>query len=322
MDGTACSSWYFLRFASPHEHERPFDPEAVRTWLPVDTYVGGAEQTVSHLLYARFMTKVLHDAGLLPFAEPFTRLRNQGVLHAPDGQRMSKSRGNVITPDEVVAEHGVDALRTYVVFIAPFEASVTWDESGIRGVTRFLSRFYALAHDVVTGEVGRQGAPCDERLRRLQHATVSRVTDDMEAFKYNTAVAALMGWLDELDAARDREVSLAQWREMVGAFTILLAPFAPFVTEEVWQALLGHDESVHRQPWPGYDPALLSGGTVTLAVQVNGRLRDTVAVPAGASEAEVQAAALARPRIRFHVGEQAVRRVIVVPGRVVNVVIG
>ncbi len=320
MDGTACSSWYFLRFASPHEDERPFDLEAVRTWLPVDTYVGGAEQTVSHLLYARFMTKVLHDAGLLPFAEPFARLRNQGVLHAPDGQRMSKSRGNVITPDEVVAEHGVDALRTYVVFIAPFEASVTWDESGIRGVTRFLSRFYALAHGVATGETGREGAPDDEALWRLQHATVARVTDDMAAFKYNTAVAALMGWLNELEAARDRETSPAQWREMAGVFTILLAPFAPFLAEEVWQALLGHGDTVHRQRWPGYDPALLEGGAVTLPVQVDGRLRDTLSVPAGASEAEVQAAALALPRVQYHLDGRTVRRVILVPGRVVNVV--
>ena len=322
MDGTVCSSWYFLRFASPHDHERAFDPEAVSYWLPVDTYVGWAEHAVSHLLFARFVTKALHDAGLLPFVEPFARLRNQGVLHAPDGQRMSKSRGNVITPDEVVAEHGVDALRTYVVFIAPFDASVTWDESGIRGVTRFLSRFYALAHDVATGEIGREDAPGDEALRRLQHATVARVTDDMEAFKYNTAVAALMAWLNELEAARDREISPAQWREMAGVITILLAPFAPFLAEEVWQVLLGHGETVHRQPWPAYDPALLEGGIITLAVQVDGRLRDTITVPAGASEEEVQAAALAQPRVQVHLDGRAISRVIVVPGRVVNVVTG
>jgi leucyl-tRNA synthetase len=320
MDGTVCSSWYFLRFASPHEQERPFDREAIRYWLPVDTYVGGAEHAVSHLLYARFVTKALHDAGLLPFVEPFTRLRNQGVLHAPDGRRMSKSRGNVITPDEVVAEYGVDALRTYVVFIAPFEASVTWDESGIRGVTRFLSRFYALAHNVAGGHTGREGAERAEELQRHQHATVARVTGDMDAFKYNTAVAALMGWLNELEASSDRDVSRAQWREMTGVFTILLAPFAPFLAEEVWQALLGHAETVHRQPWPAHDPALVEGGAVTLPVQVNGRLRDTMTVPAGASEAEVQAAALAQPRIQFHLNGRTVRRVVVVPGRVVNVV--
>src|SRR5690606_22221928 len=211
---------------------------------------------------------------------------------------------------------------TYVVFIAPFEASVTWDESGIRGVTRFLSRFYALAHDVATGQIGREGAACDEALRRLQYATVARVTDDMEAFKYNTAVAALMGWLNDLEAARERGVSPAQWREMVGVFTILLAPFAPFLAEEVWQALLGHGETVHRQPWPAYDLALLEGGTVTLPVQVDGRLRDTITVPAGASEEEVQAAALAQPRVQVHLDGRAISRVIVVPGRVVNVVTG
>jgi leucyl-tRNA synthetase len=320
IDGTACSSWYFLRFASPHETERPFDPEAVRTWLPVDTYVGGAEHAVSHLLYARFWTKVLYDAGLLNFVEPFTRLRNQGVLHAPDGKRMSKSRGNVITPDEVVAEHGVDALRTYVVFIAPFEASVAWDDSGIRGVTRFLSRFHALAQVVATDQVGRAGAPRATDLERRRHAVVARLTGEMEAIKYNTAVAALMGWLNELDAAQGRDIPPEQWRELVGTFAILLAPFAPFMAEEVWQALLGHETSVHRQPWPGYDPALLEAEEVTLAVQVNGRLRDTIRVPAGADEAAVQAAALAQPNVRAHIGAQTVRRVIVVPGRIVNVV--
>jgi leucyl-tRNA synthetase len=320
IDGTACSSWYFLRFASPHETERPFDPEAVRTWLPVDTYVGGAEHAVSHLLYARFWTKVLHDAGLVDFVEPFTRLRNQGVLHAPDGKRMSKSRGNVVTPDEVVAEYGVDALRTYVVFIAPFEASVAWDDSGIRGVTRFLSRFHALALAVATGQVARDGAPPADDLERRRHAVVARLTDEMEAFKYNTAVAALMGWLNELEAAQSRAIPAEQWRELVGTFAILLASFAPFMAEEVWRALLGHETTVHRQPWPGYDPALLEAEEITLAVQVNGRLRDTIRVPAGADEAAVQAAALAQPNVRAHVGAQTVRRVIVVPGRIVNVV--
>jgi leucyl-tRNA synthetase len=320
IDGTACSSWYFLRFASPHETDRPFDPEAVAYWLPVDTYVGGAEHAVSHLLYARFWTKVLHDAGLVPFVEPFARLRNQGVLHAPDGRRMSKSRGNVITPDEVVAEHGVDALRTYVVFIAPFEARVTWDESGIRGVTRFLSRFYALAHDVASGSIGQDGAPAAMDLERRRHAVVARITDEMEAFKYNTAVAGLMGWLNELEAARERAVAPGQWRELMATFAVLLAPFAPFVTEEVWQALLGNEGSVHRQPWPTYDPALLVSEEVTLAVQVNGRLRDTIRVPAGADDALVEAAALAQPNVQAHVGSQRVQRIIVVPGRIVNVV--
>ena len=210
----------------------------------------------------------------------------------------------------------MDALRTYVVFIAPFDASVTWDESGIRGVTRFLSRFYALAHDVATGEIGREDAPGDEALRRLQHATVARVTDDMEAFKYNTAVAALMAWLNELEAARDREISPAQWREMAGVITILLAPFAPFLAEEVWQVLLGHGETVHRQPWPAYDPALLEGGIITLAVQVE-RLRDTIA--------SRQAPPKKRCRRRWPMrpgpsGGRAISRVIVVPSQMVNVV--
>jgi leucyl-tRNA synthetase len=327
MDGFACSSWYFLRFASPDAQERPFDPEAVRAWLPVDTYVGGAEHAVMHLLYARFWTKVMYDAGLIDFVEPFQTLRNQGVLHAADGQRMSKSKGNVVTPDEVVEEHGTDALRTYIVFIGPFEANVTWDERGIKGVTRFLDRFWMLARAVTAVKPDPQPAVQPESASertfvRQRHRTIRRVTDDMIAWKFNTAVAALMEWLNYLvETWQQQTVSQERWREAVKTFTLLLAPIAPFITEEVWQAVLGHEDSVHRQRWPSYEESALEAPRVSLAVQVNGRVRDTIDVAAEADKETITATALASANVRRHVAGRPIRRTIFVPGRLINLVV-
>ena len=323
MDGFACSSWYFLRFASPHEDEVAFDSQAVDYWLPVDVYVGGAEHAVMHLLYARFWTKVMYDAGLVAFKEPFTTLHNQGVLHAADGRRMSKSRGNVITPDEVIEEHGTDALRTYVVFIGPFDASVVWDESGIKGVTRFLDRFWTLANDVILPEGRReaQGTDSNRDFARDMHRTVKRVTEDVEAFKFNTAVAALMAWLNTLYEARDGGVGTETWREAIETFCLLLAPFAPFIAEEVWREVLGHEKSVHRQRWPQYDKEVIQASEITVAVQVNGRLRDTITVPAEIGEDELEEAALASANVQRHLDGRPIRRAIVVPGRLVNFVV-
>lgn len=323
MDGFACSSWYFLRFASPHEDDAPFDPEAVRYWLPVDVYVGGAEHAVMHLLYARFWTKVMYDAGLVDFVEPFTTLRNQGVLHAADGRRMSKSRGNVITPDEVIEEHGTDALRTYIVFIGPFEANVVWDDAGIKGVTRFLDRFWALANEIISddGRVEEQEGDSDGTFGREMHRSIKRVTEDVEGFKFNTAVAALMEWLNGLYEARERNVSAGQWWEAMETFCLLLAPFAPFIAEEVWREMLGHEESVHRQAWPAYDEEVIQADEITVAVQVNGRLRDTITVPAGIGDDDLTEAALASANVQRHVEGRPIRKTIVVPQRLVNFVV-
>jgi len=323
MDGFACSSWYFLRFASPHEEEAPFDREAVAYWLPVDVYVGGAEHAVMHLLYARFWTKVMYDAGLVDFVEPFATLRNQGVLHAADGRRMSKSRGNVITPDEVIEEHGTDALRTYVVFIGPFEANVIWDDAGIKGVTRFLDRFWALANAVVSRGDQREetGTDGDGAFARTMHRAIKRITEDVEAFKFNTAVAALMEWLNALYEARGEGVSVEAWREAIETFSLLLAPFAPFIAEEVWREVLGHEASVHRQSWPEYDEEQIQGGEITVAVQVNGRLRDTITVPAGIADDDLEEAALASANVQRHVDGRPIRKTIVVSQQLVNFVV-
>jgi leucyl-tRNA synthetase len=315
MDGFACSSWYFLRFASPHEAERPFDPEAVARWLPVDTYVGGAEHAVMHLLYARFWTKVMFDAGLISFVEPFTELKNQGMLlSAADGLKMSKSRGNVVTPDEVVAKVGTDALRLCLVFMGPFTADVVWDDAGIRGLTRFLDRFWRLLQQRPATH-----AAIDEAFERQRHKVIKRMTYDMEQFRFNTAVAALMEYLNYL--VEHQNVAIEQWQKASETFTLLLAPFAPFLSEEVWQTVLGHSQSVHRQAWPDYDEALTVEVQVTLMVQVNGKLRDRVMVAVDEADDKVQAAVLAAENVQRHLNGLPIRQVVIVPNRLVNIVV-
>ena len=328
MDGFACSSWYFLRFANPHYDDGPFDPAAVQRWLPVDIYVGGAEHAVLHLLYARFWTKVMADAGLINFTEPFTELRNQGVLSSPlDGRRMSKSRGNVVTPDEVIAQHGTDALRLYVVFLGPFDADVTWDDVGIRGPVRFVERFWQLAKEKANAEVR---PPVGQRRRdevagvgfeRARHKIVKRITQDMEDFRFNTAVAGLMEYLNSLYEAREQPIGHEAWRDAMGTMACLLAPFAPFVAEEVWQTVLGNSESVHGQPWPSYDEALTQDEAIMMVVQVNGKVRDRMTVAVDASMEVVKETAVTCPNVQAHINGQPIRKIIVVPQKLVNIVV-
>jgi len=320
MDGFACSSWYFLRFASPHDERQPFDPEAVRRWLPVDIYVGGAEHAVMHLLYARFWTKVMHDAGLIDFVEPFTELRNQGMmLSAIDGHKMSKSKGNVVTPDEVVTRYGTDVLRTFLLFLGPFDTEVVWDERGIVGVQRFLERYWNLARDIAARPA--MDIPPDQAFERKRHQTIRRISQDMERFRFNTAVAGLMEYVNDLYAAQEKPIDPVQWRAAIGTLTQLLAPIAPFTTEEVWRGILGENESVHRSTWPEHDEALAVEEQLILVVQVNGKLRDRVLVPASSDDASIRDAALSNPKVRSYIGDRPIQSIIVVPGRLVNVVV-
>jgi len=328
MDGFACSSWYFLRFASPEFQDGPFDPAAVQYWLPVDTYVGGAEHAVMHLLYARFWTKVMADAGLIAFDEPFSELRNQGVLHAADGQRMSKSKGNVVTPDEVVAGHGVDALRTYILFIGPFDGDVIWDAANIKGVDRFLERYWKVAWSTTGRQYGRPvirpaETAAEEVFRRQMHRLIHDVTEDFERYKFNTAVAALMKYLNYLYEQQEASISATLWREALESFTLLLSPIAPFICEEIWQEALGHQgHSVHEESWPAYDETLIMADTVMIMVQINGRLRDRVEAPAAIGDADLEQLVLEREKVRRHLNGKTVRKTIIVPGRLVNVVAG
>ena len=321
MDGFACSSWYFLRFANPHIDDRPFDPAAVSHWLPVNTYVGGAEHAVMHLLYARFWTKVIHDAGLIDFDEPFTQLRNQGMLLSPyDGQKMSKSKGNVITPDEVIAEYGTDVLRAYILFLGPFDANALWDNRNIVGVQRFIERYWTLAHEMASHP--NSGQAINEEFERTRHKIIRRLTGDMSRFRFNTAVAALMEYVNYLYAARSWPIPGDQWRAVIRTLTLLLAPITPFITEEVWRDVLGERKSVHQADWPVYDEELARDEEVTIIVQVNGKLRDRLTMSAGADETTMREEVLANEKVRSTIGGRPVVDVIVVPGRLVNVVTG
>ena len=328
MDTFACSSWYHFRFASPHDETAAFDRDKVAYWLPVDLYVGGAEHAVMHLLYARFFCKVAQDAGFVEFGEPYASLRNQGMIQAEDGQKMSKSKGNVVTPDSVVERYGADSLRVYELFIAPFEQSVAWSDRGVQGCFRFLSRFWNLAGEIVDAQAtgaaaGEADAERGRHVLRTLHKTIRKVTRDLEGFRFNTAVSALMELqnevLDVWGAARGA-LTPAQWREVVAGMTLLVAPMAPHIAEEVWE-LLGNGETVLDAAWPGWDESLAADEVVTVVVQVNGKLRDRLEVPADAGKDDLLALArTAANTVRFLEGKQVVKE-IVVPGKLVNFVV-
>ena len=322
------SCWYFLRYADPRNQQAPFAREAADRWLPVDQYIGGIEHAVLHLLYARFFTKVLYDMGLIGFREPFTRLFTQGML-LKDGSAMSKSRGNVVGPEEVIPRYGADALRTYVLFLAPAEAEADWREGGIEGVSRFLQR----AWRAVAGRQGRfdpdwrrhlaRPAPAAAALRRKCHQTVRRVTEDLGRFHFNTAISAMMELVNEMTAAAEgaQDPALrAAYSEACECLALLLAPFAPHLAEELWEAM-GHQESVHLAAWPSWDPEVAHEQEVIVVVQVNGRLRDRLAVAPGTPEAELKAQALAAPKVQPHLAGRTVRQVIVVADKLVNIVV-
>jgi leucyl-tRNA synthetase len=318
MGGFACSSWYFLRFTSPHYHAGPFEPEAMRYWMPVDLYVGGAEHAVLHLLYARFWTRVLADAGLVPFREPFTRLLTQGDLLGPDGQRMSKSRGNTIPPDGMVKDYGADALRVYELFMAPFDQTASWSTTGINGARRFVERIWNLYRQTYFQSLGSKGD--DDDLRRQMHRTIRQVSERIEGFRFNTMVSALMEFVNAL-VERQKEGS---WRtrtyhQSLETLMVLLAPVTPHLTEELWQ-LTGHTGSIHRQPWPAWDAELAREETVALPVQVDGKVRQVIELPQEADKEEVEAKAFADPKVAQHLQERVVIRSIYIPGKILNLV--
>jgi leucyl-tRNA synthetase len=313
LDGFACSSWYFIRFASPHEAERPFDRRAVDYWLPVDLYVGGAEHAVMHLLYARMWTKVMCDAELISFDEPFPVLRNQGVVWAADGQRMSKSKGNVVTPDAMIEKYGADALRLWELYMSPFDEATNWTESGIAGTLRFITRVWAMIRRYV--EAGcPDGNPGQETLKRA-HKTIEVVTDHIERLRFNTALAKLMDHLNYLAKLTPAEMG----RFTAESIVVLLAPMAPYVTEEMWRAL-GHKNSVHLEPWPKFDANLVRDETVTVVVQVNGKVRDRLQVRVGAPEAEVRELALKSEAVIRHLAGKTPQKIIYIKDKMLSIV--
>ncbi|TMB50039.1 MAG: leucine--tRNA ligase [Chloroflexi bacterium] len=324
MDTFVDSSWYFLRYTSPHD-ERAWDPDKARLWMPVDMYTGGAEHAVLHLMYARFFVKALRDMGILDFNEPFLALRNQGQILGADHHRMSKSRGNVVNPDDLVARYGTDAVRLFLMFIGPWDQGGPWSTTGIDGVYRFLARVWHLsqADDEApgAGAAGALGSAGAERsLRRATHQAIAAVTDDYEGFRFNTGIAKLMELANALADARAAGIGRsAAYAEAVDTLLLLLAPVAPHVAEELWKRRR-KPYSIHQQAWPASDPALAAVDAVELPVQVDGKLRDRLRVAAGTSAEEIERLALASERVQAYLGGRAPRRVIQIPGKLVNVV--
>ncbi|HJU81771.1 MAG TPA: leucine--tRNA ligase [Acidimicrobiia bacterium] len=322
MDTFVDSSWYYLRYCDADNSDAIFDPAKVRYWMPIDQYVGGVEHAVLHLLYARFITKVLHDMGMVDVEEPFSALFTQGMI-VKDGAKMSKSKGNVVAPDEYYTRYGADAIRLFELFIGPPTDDAIWNDNGVEGTHRFLDRVWRVGR----GEIGHvnEGAPgpADQELLATSHRTVKKVTDDIERFRFNTAVAALMGLTNRLvDGLRsDSGVARSVFDEVYGHILKMLSPMAPHLTHELWE-LTGHESMLALEPWPEWDPALVAENTVTMIVQVNGKVRDRLQVTADITPAEAEELALASPKVKMHVGDRRLEKVVSRPPEVVNLVVG
>ena len=316
MDTFVDSSWYFLRYADARNDDSAWDQQIVDYWLPVKQYIGGVEHAVLHLLYARFFTKALNDMELLGFREPFSRLFTQGMIYR-HGAKMSKSKGNVVSPDEAVARYGADALRLYILYMGPAEHDKEWSDDGIEGTARLLDRIWRLTLEVAAqGEVE---VPADGALIRTAHRTIDRVSDDiLRRFQFHTPIAALFELVNEIYRVKDDPARAGEVRFATETVLSLVQPYAPHVAEELWERL-GHAR-LREQPWPEADAALVAAETVEVVVQVNGKLRDRLRVPAGTPEGELVTQALASERVQAHVDGEP-RKTIVVPDRLVNIVV-
>jgi leucyl-tRNA synthetase len=319
MDTFMDSNWYFVRYLSPDYSDGPVDPALAKAWLPVDQYTGGAEHAVMHLLYARFFWKVMRDMGIVEGPEPFLRLFNQGQILGPDGQRMSKSRGNVVAPDEQVSKYGADVFRCYLMFIGPWDEGAPFALQGIAGIERWMNRAWTI---VLSEPELDENAESAKRLRRLTHQTIRRVTEDIEGFRFNTLIAALMEMTNELYLEREKgAVDRDSWLEAIRSLQLMMAPIAPHIAEELWSRT-GGEYSIHQQTWPEWDASLTIEDEVTLVVQVNGKVRDRIQVPTGIDEESARALALESEAVRRHLDGRTPRRVIYVPGKLVNIVLG
>jgi leucyl-tRNA synthetase len=329
MDTFVESSWYFARYACPDYSEGMFDASRVDYWLPVDQYIGGVEHAVMHLLYARFFTKVMRDLGLVKVSEPFTNLLTQGMV-VKDGAKMSKSKGNVVDPDELIERYGADTSRLFSLFAAPPERDLDWSDQGVEGSYRFLNRVWRLVErykHLFNGEDHpEKKSPAEGealKLTRLTHATIKKVTEDIEKrFHFNTALSAIMeltNCLSQMPGEIEERGLTEAVKDAIASTLLLLHPFAPYISEELWQRL-GKPGFLLNQSWPGYDPRLLEVEEVTLVIQVNGKVRGHITVSTDAQRAEVEAAALAEPRVKLHTRNKRIERVIVVPGKLISIV--
>ncbi|MBF8248999.1 MAG: leucyl-tRNA synthetase, partial [Bacteroidetes bacterium] len=315
MPQWAGSCWYYLRYLDAHNEKAFCDPQKERYWMPIDLYIGGAEHAVLHLLYSRFWHKVLYDLGYVSTKEPFLKLRHQGTILGEDSRKMSKSRGNVVNPDDVVTLYGADSVRLFEMFMGPLEDVKPWSTKGVEGVHRFLNRAWRL----FVGEEGSLDAsltntPPTPEFDRLYHKTVKKVGEDIDSLRFNTAISQMMIFVNEATKLEKRP------RSIMENFVLLLAPFAPHVAEELWQ-ILGHSDSLAYAPWPRFDPAKVIDDTVEVVLQINGKVRSRVHVPLNTSEKELEALALKDENIMRHVDGKRIVKTIIVKNKLVNLVL-
>ena len=327
MDTFICSSWYYLRYTDPKNDQAPFDKDKVNYWAPVDQYIGGIEHAILHLLYSRFFTKVLHDAGLVDFDEPFKNLLTQGMV-LKDGSKMSKSKGNVVSPEEIIEKYGADTARLFILFAAPVDRDLEWSDQGVEGAYRFLGRVWRiLGHfedDIKAGQDEYDVTALtkeEQELRRVLHLTIRKVTEDVrDRFMFNTAISSVMELVNAFYGFQDKAINQGLVREIAADLVKMLAPFAPHITEELWSRLFGNG-SVHQQKWPAYDEAATRQSEIEIVLQINGKVRDKITVSADLDRAGMEKAVMALPRtVELTAGKEIVK-VICVPKKLVNIVV-
>lgn len=329
MDTFLCSSWYYLRYTDAHNDKMPFDKELNNYWGPVDQYIGGIEHAILHLLYSRFFVKVLRDAGLVDYDEPFSNLLTQGMV-IKDGAKMSKSLGNVVSPEEILSKYGADTARLFILFAAPPERELEWSDQGVEGSFRFLNRiwrivqaFEAVLAQKVTEYDHSNLSEADKDLRRVLHSSIKKVTNDIETrFNFNTAISTMMELVNALYAYKEaaREPNAGLIYEAISDLIKMMSPFVPHITEELWRGAIDANSSVHEQSWPECDEEALKVDNVEIVLQVNGKVRGRLTVPAEATKEELEKIAMADANVQAHIGDATVRKVICVPGRLVNIV--
>ena len=327
MDTFICSSWYYMRYTDPHNTHRPFEPDKVNYWAPVDQYIGGIEHAILHLLYSRFFTKVLHDAKMLDFDEPFQNLLTQGMV-IKDGAKMSKSKGNVVSPEEIIRKYGADTARLFILFAAPVERDLEWSDQGVEGAYRFLNRVWRIighfSNAIREGidDYDRTTLTAEEKaLRRTLHQTIKKVTEDVgERFMFNTAISSIMELVNALYAFQDKAVHPGLVREISFALVKMLAPFAPHIAEELWSQICGKG-SVHAEKWPNFDKEAIVEDEVEIVLQINGKVRDKLLIPAAMGREEMEKAALMQPKVADLTEGKTIVKVICVPKKLVNIVV-
>lgn len=308
MPQWAGSCWYYLRYIDPHNNDEIADPELLKHWLPVDLYIGGAEHAVLHLLYARFWHKVLYDLGVVPTKEPFQKLFHQGMILGSNGEKMSKSRGNVVNPDEIEESHGADALRVYEMFMGPLESGLPWSETGLDGTRRWLERVWRYFTSVANYSDENDGA-----LDKVYNQTVKKVSNDIDSLNFNTAISQMMIFMNEAYKAK------STYRPYAEGFVKMFSTFAPHLGEEIWQHM-GHDHTIAYEPWPTWDESKLVEEMNTIVVQVNGKVRGRFEAPVGTAEDALKEEAMALPSVQKHIEGKEIKKVIVIKGKVVNIV--